>query len=115
MIVAIDGPAGAGKSSVARALARALGFTYLDSGAMYRAVGLALIEQGGTASERARDLELEIGERILANGRDVTEAIRAPGGERGRVEGGHQPEGARGARGEAARAAGVGQLGGRGP
>ena len=40
MVVAIDGPAGAGKSTVARAAARALGFTYLDSGAMYRAVGL---------------------------------------------------------------------------
>ena len=78
MIVAIDGPAGAGKSTVARALARALGFTYLDSGAMYRAVGLALLEQGGAASERARELEIEIGERILANGRDVTDAIRAP-------------------------------------
>jgi adenylate kinase family enzyme len=44
MIVAIDGPAGAGKSTVARALARKLGFTYLDSGAMYRAVALTLIE-----------------------------------------------------------------------
>ena len=78
MIVAIDGPAGAGKSTVARALARALGYPYLDSGAMYRAVGLALLEQGGAASERARELEIEIGDRILAGGRDVTEAIRAP-------------------------------------
>ena len=78
MIVAIDGPAGAGKSTVARALARALGFTYLDSGAMYRAVGLALLEQGGAASDRARELEISVGDRIVANGRDVTEAIRAP-------------------------------------
>ena len=78
MVVAIDGPAGAGKSTVARALARALGFTYLDSGAMYRAVGLALLEQGGAASDRARELEIEIGERIVAGGRDVTEAIRTP-------------------------------------
>jgi cytidylate kinase len=78
MIVAIDGPAGAGKSTVARALARALGFTYLDSGAMYRAVGLAVLEQGGAASDRARELEIEIGDRVVANGRDVTEAIRAP-------------------------------------
>jgi CMP/dCMP kinase len=78
VIVAIDGPAGAGKSTVARALARALGFTYLDSGAMYRAVGLALLDQGGAASDRARELELEVGERIVVNGRDVTDAIRTP-------------------------------------
>jgi cytidylate kinase len=78
MVIAIDGPAGAGKSTVARALARALGFTYLDSGAMYRAVGLATLEQGGAASDRARELEIEIGERVLAGGRDVTEAIRTP-------------------------------------
>jgi cytidylate kinase len=78
MVVAIDGPAGAGKSTVARAVADALGFTYLDSGAMYRAVALALIEQGGTASERAEELELELGERVIANGRDVTGAIRSP-------------------------------------
>lgn len=78
MVVAIDGPAGAGKSTVARGVARALGFTYLDSGAMYRAVALATIEQGGAASERARELEIELGERVVAGGRDVTEAIRAP-------------------------------------
>ncbi len=53
MVVAIDGPAGAGKSTVARALARELGFTYLDSGAMYRVVGLMLLREGGAASERA--------------------------------------------------------------
>ena len=76
--MAIDGPAGAGKSSVARAAARALGFTYLDSGAMYRAVGLATLERGGAASERARELELEIGDRVVVGGRDVTEAIREP-------------------------------------
>jgi cytidylate kinase len=78
VVVAIDGPAGAGKSTVARALARALGLTYLDSGAMYRAAALALLERGGAASERAEELELELGERIVANGQDVTEAIRAP-------------------------------------
>jgi cytidylate kinase len=78
MVIAIDGPAGAGKSTVARALARELGFTYLDSGAMYRAAALALLEQGGAASERAEELELELGDRVVANGRDVTEAIRAP-------------------------------------
>jgi CMP/dCMP kinase len=78
VIVAIDGPAGAGKSTVARAVARALGSTYLDSGAMYRAAALALLEQGGAASDRARELEIELGDRVIANGRDVTEAIRAP-------------------------------------
>jgi cytidylate kinase len=78
MVVAIDGPAGAGKSTVARATAAALGFTYLDSGAMYRAVGLALLEEGGAASEQAERLEISLGERVIANGRDVTEAIREP-------------------------------------
>ena len=58
MIVAIDGPAGAGKSTVARAAAKALGFTYLDSAAMYRAVGLAVLRDGGPAAERARELDL---------------------------------------------------------
>jgi CMP/dCMP kinase len=78
MVVAIDGPAGAGKSTVARALARELGFAYLDSGAMYRAVALATLERGGPAAERARELEIELGERVFAGGRDVTEAIRTP-------------------------------------
>jgi CMP/dCMP kinase len=78
MVVAIDGPAGAGKSTVARAAADALGFTYLDSGAMYRAVGLMTLRHGGAASEQAEKLELELGDRVVANGEDVTEAIRAP-------------------------------------
>jgi cytidylate kinase len=78
MVVAIDGPAGAGKSTVARATAAALGFTYLDSGAMYRAVGLLLLEEGGTASEAAQQLQIKLGDRVIANGRDVTEAIRTP-------------------------------------
>ena len=78
MVVAIDGPAGAGKSTVARALARALGFTYLDSGAMYRTVGLMTKRHGGPAVERARELEIVLGEQVLANGEDVTEAIRTP-------------------------------------
>ncbi len=78
MVVAIDGPAGAGKSTVARALARALGFTYLDSGSMYRAVGLLTLRDGGAASDQAERLELSLGDRVIANGEDVTEAIRAP-------------------------------------
>jgi CMP/dCMP kinase len=78
VVVAIDGPAGAGKSSVARAAADALGFTYLDSGAMYRAVGLLTLRSGGAASEEAERLELELGDRVIANGEDVTETIRTP-------------------------------------
>jgi CMP/dCMP kinase len=78
MVVAIDGPAGAGKSTVARALAEALGVSYLDSGAMYRAVALSLAEHPGQAAERARDVGIELGDRVLLDGRDVTEAIRSP-------------------------------------
>ena len=78
MVVAIDGPAGAGKSTVARAAARALGFTYLDSGAMYRAVGLLTLRHGGAASEHAEALDLELGDRVVVAGEDVTEAIRTP-------------------------------------
>jgi cytidylate kinase len=78
MVVAIDGPAGAGKSTVARALARELGFTYLDSGAMYRAAALALLERGGAASEAAESAEIRLGERVLLDGRDVTADIRTP-------------------------------------
>jgi cytidylate kinase len=78
MVVAIDGPAGAGKSTVAREAARALGFTYLDSGAMYRAVGLMAQRHGGAASDHAEKLDIQVGDRVIANGEDVTEAIRAP-------------------------------------
>jgi cytidylate kinase len=78
MVVAIDGPAGAGKSTVARATADALGFPYLDSGAMYRAVGLMTLRHGGAASVQAERLELELGDRVIANGEDVTEALRSP-------------------------------------
>lgn len=78
MVVAIDGPAGAGKSTVARAVADALGFTYLDSGAMYRCVGLVAREQGREPAEVAPELRIELGERVRCDGRDVTEAIRTP-------------------------------------
>ena len=79
MIVAIDGPAGAGKSTVARGVAAALGFGYLDSGAMYRCVALASLEDPGhSAAEHARRLEIWLGERVLLGGRDVTHAIRSP-------------------------------------
>jgi cytidylate kinase len=78
MVIAIDGPAGAGKSTVARAVARELGFTYLDTGAMYRAVGLAASQTSDPAAAVAERIELEVGYRVLIDGRDVTEAIRTP-------------------------------------
>jgi cytidylate kinase len=78
MVVAIDGPAGAGKSTVARQVAEALGFTYLDSGAMYRAVALAALEQGAEAAEVAPGVRIELGDRVRLDGRDVTTAIRTP-------------------------------------
>ena len=78
MVIAIDGPAGAGKSTVARAVARELGFTYLDTGAMYRAVALAAGSDGEPPAKVAERIEIEVGERVLVDGRDVTEAIRSP-------------------------------------
>ena len=85
MVIAIDGPAGAGKSSVARGVAAELGFTYLDSGAMYRCVALAGIEagadpdDGGEMGALAEGLRIELdGERIELDGRDVSTAIRSP-------------------------------------
>lgn len=78
MVVAIDGPAGAGKSSVARALAEKVGFSYLDSGAMYRAVALSLVDDPGDAGERARDVTIELGDGVKLDGRDVTGAVRTP-------------------------------------
>jgi cytidylate kinase len=79
-VVAIDGPAGAGKSSVARAVADRLGFTYLDSGAMYRCVALAVLRSGRPPAEVAAgvSLSLSLGDRVLLDGEDVTAAIRAP-------------------------------------
>lgn len=85
MVIAIDGPAGAGKSSVARAVAAALGFTYLDSGAMYRCVALAATRRSAdlgdseALGELARSLRIELGEgRVRLDGEDVGAAIREP-------------------------------------
>jgi cytidylate kinase len=78
MVVAIDGPAGAGKSTVARAVADELGFTYLDSGAMYRTVALAALERGAEPAQVAREVRIDLGESVLLDGRDVTTAIRKP-------------------------------------
>ncbi|HEY5315653.1 MAG TPA: (d)CMP kinase [Pirellulales bacterium] len=84
MIVVIDGPAGAGKSSAARALARRLGFRFLDTGAMYRAVVLAALRQkleladAAALAALARSLEIVLtGDRVLLGGEDVTSAIRS--------------------------------------
>lgn len=83
MIVTIDGPAGAGKSSAARELARRLGFKFLDTGAMYRAVALAAKRQQidwtdpAAMAALARELSIElVDERVLLNGEDVTAEIR---------------------------------------
>ena len=78
MVIAIDGPAGAGKSTVARAVARALGYTYLDTGAMYRAVACRAAADGADPAEVARSVRLELGERVRVDGEDVTERIREP-------------------------------------
>jgi cytidylate kinase len=85
MVIAIDGPAGAGKSTVARAVADALGFTYLDSGAMYRCVALAAIQRGADLNaveeigELARSVRIDLdGEGVELDGREVGDAIRAP-------------------------------------
>ena len=85
VIVAIDGPAGAGKSTVARSVAQRLGYLYIDTGAMYRAVGLWALQTGVDLSDfhrleqLARQARIEFeGERVLLNGSDVTSEIRVP-------------------------------------
>ena len=85
MIVAIDGPAGAGKSSIAKAVARHLEFDFLDTGAMYRAATLAVIRHGIDFSDidavvrcaTRCDIELD-GERVVLDGEDVSDSIRTP-------------------------------------
>src|SRR4051795_11500342 len=83
MVIAIDGPAGAGKSTVARGVAASLGFTYLDSGAMYRCVALAALragidpDDGEAVSRLARGSSIEFeGTRVLLAGEDVSTEIR---------------------------------------
>jgi cytidylate kinase len=85
MIVTIDGPAGSGKSTAARGLARRLGFEFLDTGAMYRAVALALTRADIPFSDAGRVVEFLNRTRlemppghVLLDGMDVTEAIRQP-------------------------------------
>ncbi len=90
MQIAIDGPAGAGKSSVAREVARRLGLVYLDTGAMYRAITLKALNEGVDVndgqmlSHLTKNCKLEVfyddnlGNRIVMDGDDITEEIRAP-------------------------------------
>lgn len=83
-LIAIDGPSGSGKSTLARALAERLGLPRLDTGAMYRAVALAVLRAGVDPSDGeragaiARAASVEVGERVLLDGKDVTEEIRSP-------------------------------------
>lgn len=85
MIVTIDGPAGSGKSTAARGVAARLGFDFLDTGAMYRAVALRCLEAGvdlgdpTAAAEIARKTDIQaLGTTVMSDGVDVTEAIRTP-------------------------------------
>jgi CMP/dCMP kinase len=85
LIIAIDGPGGSGKSTVARSVARRLGFTYIDSGAMYRAVAIWALRLGmdlddlHRLEQLAKEARIELpGDRVLLNGEDVTAEIRDP-------------------------------------
>ena len=84
-VIAIDGPAGAGKSTVAKALAERLGLEYLDTGAMYRGVAFAALRRGLDPSEDAsvarvaNDVELEVDEKgVFVDGVDASIEIRGP-------------------------------------
>ncbi len=85
-VIAIDGPAGAGKSTIARSLAERLGYTYIDTGAMYRAVALWALRGSVALTDahrleqlaRAAEIDLLPRRRVSLNGEDVTEAIREP-------------------------------------
>jgi cytidylate kinase len=84
LVIAIDGPAGAGKSTIARALAARLGLEYLDTGAMYRAVTFAAMRRGiidddAAVAALAQDVTLEVGEHgVLVDGVDATVEVRSP-------------------------------------
>lgn len=86
MIVAIDGPAGAGKSTLARRLAARLGYLYIDTGAMYRAVALWAIRRGVALDDAQRlellassaEIDLTQDSRVFLNGEDISGSIRTP-------------------------------------
>jgi CMP/dCMP kinase len=78
-VVAIDGPVGSGKSTVAQAVALRLGLDFLQTGAMYRAVALALLRRGDEdAASVARAVVIDVGDRVTIDGEDVTDQIRSP-------------------------------------
>ena len=83
-VIAIDGPAGSGKSTVAKEVASRLGLDYLDTGAMYRAVAFAAIRRGidpedfDRVAELARQVDLEVGDSVKVDGADATIEIRSP-------------------------------------
>jgi cytidylate kinase len=85
LIIAIDGPSGAGKGTVARAVAAELGYRHVDSGAMYRAIGWkalrdgVALDDGGAVARLAEDSSIEVtAARVTIDGQDVTRAIRTP-------------------------------------
>lgn len=85
-IIAVDGPAGAGKSTVSKICAARLGYTYIDTGAMYRAVALKVIQSGKTLDENLiKDIEIALDEsgKVFLDGVDVTKEIRTPEVSRG--------------------------------
>ena len=84
-VVAIDGPVGSGKSTVARAVAARLGLAHLETGAMYRAVALAVLRRGveptpddPALGDVAREVQMEVGDRLVVDGVDVTDDLRSP-------------------------------------
>ena len=84
LVVAIDGPAGSGKSTLSRALADRLGLQRLDTGAMYRSVAWAVLRDGVDLADTAAvaalagELVIDVGDRVVVDGTDVTEAVRGP-------------------------------------
>lgn len=79
-VIAVDGPAGAGKSTVSKIVAARLGYTYIDTGAMYRAVGLKLAKTGAELAEIVDGIEIELDDkaRVFLDGQEVTAEIRTP-------------------------------------
>jgi cytidylate kinase len=83
-VVAIDGPVGSGKSTVAKAVASRLGLPYLESGAMYRVVAWAAVQRGidpeaaDELTALAAELDMDVGEQVVVDGKDVTGELRSP-------------------------------------
>lgn len=84
-IIAVDGPAGAGKSTVSKIVAARLGYTYIDTGAMYRAVALKVLQSGKPVEDVTRDIEIKLDDaaRVFLDGVEVTKKIRTPEVSRG--------------------------------